>query len=182
VVQGSDLVLTLGGGLYLRGSALLRNGLVYSNDAVAYTPAHTNAQGDGLYVAGGAVVVESSTIVTNGGEGLRQASGTVAVTNSILWANGVDATGTVVAAYSDIGVAGPAVVRLSCLSTNPLFMFPATNNYRLAEGSPCINAGLTLSWMTGATDLDGQRRIMAGRVDMGAYEALPPGGSVFKFR
>jgi hypothetical protein len=88
----------------------------------------------------------------------------------------------VVAAYSDVGVAGPAVVLLSCLSTNPLFMFPATNNYRLAEGSPCINAGLTLSWMTGATDLGGQRRIMAGRVDMGAYEAMPPGGSVFKFR
>jgi fibronectin-binding autotransporter adhesin len=169
-----------GGGFYLTtGNHLLRNCLVYSNDAVT---GGTAFGGDGLYVAGGAVVLESSTVVTNGGEGLRQAAGTVAVTNSILWGNGVDATGTVVAAYSDVGVAGPAVVLLSCLSTNPLFMFPATNNYRLAEGSPCINAGLTLSWMTGATDLGGQRRIMAGRVDMGAYEAMPPGGSVFKFR
>lgn len=178
--QGSNKDLLQGGALYLNGNVTLRNCLISSNDAVAYTGGV--APGDGAYVAGGAVVFENCTIVTNGGEGINRAAGTVAVTNSILWANGVDATGTVTAAYSDIGVAGPAVTLVSCLSTNPLFVFPATNNYRLAEGSPCINTGLTLSWMTGATDLGGNRRIMAGRVDMGAYEAMPPGGTVFKLR
>jgi hypothetical protein len=51
-------------------------------------------------------------------------------------------------------------------------------NYRLSQGSPCINAGLNQSWMvTNRIDLDGHRRIdvFSRIVDMGCYEYLPAG-------
>ncbi len=51
------------------------------------------------------------------------------------------------------------------------------NDYRLAEGSPCIDAGRNQDWMWEATDLDGGPRILYGgasfAVDMGAYEHRP---------
>ena len=55
------------------------------------------------------------------------------------------------------------------------FMGAATNNFRIPPASPCVNAGVPLSWMMGATDLRGQARIQGGFVDMGAYEAAPKG-------
>lgn len=47
------------------------------------------------------------------------------------------------------------------------------NNYRLRADSPCIDAGKNASWMSEAVDLDGNPRIINGRVDMGAYEYKP---------
>jgi len=38
-----------------------------------------------------------------------------------------------------------------------------------------INAGLYQSWMDGATDLDGQPRVISTNVDMGCYESLARG-------
>ncbi|MGD9782606.1 MAG: choice-of-anchor Q domain-containing protein [Kiritimatiellia bacterium] len=62
----------------------------------------------------------------------------------------------------------------------PLFVDAGSGNYRLAAGSPCINAGDN-ALVEGATDLDGAERIIFGTVDMGAYEFLyqhvAPGGS-----
>lgn len=49
-------------------------------------------------------------------------------------------------------------------------VFISSSNYRLKLSSPCINAGTNQSWMVGATDLDGNPRIVNGSVDMGAYE------------
>ncbi len=67
---------------------------------------------------------------------------------------------------------------LGNITNNPLFIADGigygTNlvpgNYRLQAGSPCVNAGTNLDWMTGACDLDGLPRILKGTVDMGAYE------------
>jgi hypothetical protein len=42
-------------------------------------------------------------------------------------------------------------------------------NLRLQPSSPCINAGHN-SYLTNATDLDGNPRIAGGTVDIGAYE------------
>ncbi|NCD34787.1 MAG: hypothetical protein EOL87_15395, partial [Spartobacteria bacterium] len=51
----------------------------------------------------------------------------------------------------------------------PLFVNIA-GDYRLSSNSPCINSGTNQSWMTNATDLAGNDRIINGTVDMGAYE------------
>lgn len=56
------------------------------------------------------------------------------------------------------------------ITNAPLFADAAAGNYRLGFGSPCIDAGTNMAWMTVATDLDGLPRTVSGTVDMGAYE------------
>jgi len=53
-----------------------------------------------------------------------------------------------------------------------MFVTPGTD-YHLLEGSPAIETGVVMPWMTGATDLDGNPRITGGKVDMGCYEFVP---------
>jgi len=52
---------------------------------------------------------------------------------------------------------------------NPLFVDQASGILSLQSNSPCINAGNN-SYVTSATDLDGNPRIVGSRVDIGAYE------------
>ncbi|MDD5482802.1 MAG: choice-of-anchor Q domain-containing protein [Kiritimatiellae bacterium] len=59
--------------------------------------------------------------------------------------------------------------------TDPRFKNFDAGDYRLAAGSPCVNAGDNRDWMTNAVDLDGRTRIRYGRVDMGAYERIHAG-------
>jgi len=56
-------------------------------------------------------------------------------------------------------------------------MFVAAGDYHLLPGSPCIDAG-DPSYVPGADekDLDGNNRVINGRIDMGAYEAPGPVG------
>jgi hypothetical protein len=57
------------------------------------------------------------------------------------------------------------------LSVNPRFISPSTGDFRLRDDSPAINAGdSSLITDASATDLDGKKRILGGRVDLGAYE------------
>lgn len=46
----------------------------------------------------------------------------------------------------------------------------ADNDFRLLPDSPCINAGKNEDWMGQSVDLDGDPRVVGGKVDMGAYE------------
>ena len=68
----------------------------------------------------------------------------------------------------------------------PLFVNAAAGDYRLAAGSPCIDAGSTLTFTGPSMDLDGYARIVDdpdsdntgfalanGAIDMGAYEFQP---------
>jgi len=76
-----------------------------------------------------------------------------------------------------------STVEFVCCSSNvsghgsfqadPRFMDPADGDYRLRPDSPCVNAGQSQAWMNGATDLDGQPRLLDGLVDQGAFEFNP---------
>jgi hypothetical protein len=55
------------------------------------------------------------------------------------------------------------------ITNAPLFVDLAAGNLRLEPNSPCINTGNN-SFVTSATDLDGNPRISGGIVDLGAYE------------
>ena len=56
------------------------------------------------------------------------------------------------------------------LDSDPLFVDAENADFRLREGSPCINSGYTRLDDLGAFDLDGHARVCGGIIDMGAYE------------
>jgi len=64
-----------------------------------------------------------------------------------------------------------------CISNNPEFVTPG-EDYRLQALSPCRDSGSNMAWMTFATDLDGNPRIIGGIVDMGCYEYIPEPGII----
>lgn len=53
---------------------------------------------------------------------------------------------------------------------DPLFVQPGAEDYRLGQGSPCLNSGSNSAPELPATDLAGTARIQNKIVDMGAYE------------
>jgi serine protease len=58
------------------------------------------------------------------------------------------------------------------LSVDPVFVDAAGGDYHLAAGSPSIDAGDNAAPELPATDIDGDRRVMNGRVDQGVDEFL----------
>ena len=105
----------------------------------------------------------NSTIVDHAGAGLLtrvfENSGSLIVGNTILRNN---------AGGEQLD---PATVLVSNLiGIDPEFVNAATGDYRLREDSPARDAGSNSIAGLGATDLDGKPRVLAGSVDIGAYE------------
>lgn len=168
--SGSDLVLNSGilhrntaqrgGALYQEGAAatgVISNTLVYSNTSIL-------SFGAGVRVSGGAMTVWHGTFANNtGGAGYSPGSAQSYIYNSIIWGNSVAAFGSLTEAECNIdqgGTAGPA--------TNPDFLNPgAGEDYRLALGSPAVDACLTGL----PIDLINTARPQDFGYDMGAYEA-----------
>jgi len=148
----------------------------------------------GIYVDSSDVTVDNCTIIGNRtnwyGGGLRcyyYASATV--TNSIIWGNEAILGGPQIAlldvaavttSFSDIqGGRDDVYTENQCtvnwgqgnIDFDPFFADPCSKDYHLLPGSLCIHAG-DPAYVPGdnETDLDGSPRIIAARIDMGAYE------------
>ncbi|MBU0640405.1 MAG: right-handed parallel beta-helix repeat-containing protein [Planctomycetes bacterium] len=170
-----------GGGIYLyQSSPTLTDCIVSGNSA--------DNHGGGIYCheASNATLVNctlaANTAVLGAGvacDSIEHLSpNTVALSNCILWDNNVpiwnNDDSAIILGYCDVqgGWFGEGNI-----DTDPLFVDPANDDYHLAVGSPCIDAGdPAFVAAPGETDMDGEYRLWDGdavpgaRVDMGADE------------
>jgi parallel beta-helix repeat protein len=111
----------------------------------------------------------SNNIIVNSRYGIICFSGYPEISYNDIWNNGTDYRGC---------LPGPGDI-----SADPLFVDPATNDYHLRAGSPCIDAGIDWdSDIIPEVDFDNNPRILDGDndglavVDMGAFENVyaPP--------
>jgi hypothetical protein len=128
--------------------------------------------GGGLYYCNG--TIQNNTVCGNrasrSGGGFCSCKGTTL--NCIIWGNTAP-EGSQLSELSEpgnswVGGADPGFVDADGPDNNPTTW--EDNDYHLASGSPCIDKGKNEDWMWDAVDLDGNPRIINGRVDMGAYE------------
>ena len=155
-----------GGALY-NGTA--SNCLVYGNIA-------TNS-GGGTYNA----ILVNCTLTENAsitGDGGGTVNGTVY--NSIVYYNAASSPARANRFGGDyyFSCLTPSAGLNGNISAAPLFVSAISNDYHLQATSPCRNAG-TNAFAALPYDLDGNPRIVGGRVDMGCYEFVPEGGMIF---
>jgi parallel beta-helix repeat protein len=154
-----------GGGIYWLIPSGVRGPLLINN-TVASNQAET--QGSGIFAGGFDAQVQLFNNIVEG------ASGQPAIycdefydpAPPILKSNNVFSDGA--AAYG--GTCGDPTGTNSNISADPLFVDPANADYHLAAGSPSIDAGDNAAPELPATDIDGDRRVMNGRVDQGVDE------------
>lgn len=162
-----------GGGVYL-GGGILRNVLIARNYAFM--------NGGGLYLTAGAAqncTVASNTTAGAGG-GVWMSGGSVS--NSIAYFNAPENLSQSGGAIEYSCVEPPPAAGDGNIDADPAFVDAASGNWRLADNSPCLGKGRNQGWMETATDLDGNPRIRGIVVDMGAYELLPPRGTLILLR
>jgi len=186
-----------GGGLYqchgpIRNSSIGKNkannggGLFQCHGIIEYNTITENSAdriGGGLALSDGPV--QNNTIVGNWahsiGGGLVNCKGTVQ--NCIIWGNRAFShaqldpadTSPIYCCIQDWTGGGegntdmdPKFVDRDRPDNNPATY--QDNNYRVIEGSRCIDRGKTEMWMWSDVDLDGNPRVIGDAVDMGAYE------------
>ncbi len=163
-------------GLWSQNNALGADTLVLRNDTVE-TP---GMDGQALIVNadhGAQTTAEATNVIAHGGvadvEAYDDSQSTLALTLD----------------HSDYATAGDegtsATITAPGTATNikaaPKFVNPSTDDFREAPYSPTIWTGTT-SPANGTTDLGGTPRVVAGRTDVGAYQAQPGTLSVLTTR
>ena len=146
---------------------------------------NTAANGGGAYASSLYFCsVTKNTAQTSGGGVYHDSSfNPISLTNCIVWdnasagvASNVFLNGTssakLTVSYSDIQGGFPGTGNINA---DPLFVNAATGNLHLTAASPCINAGVSKASVSSGltsptTDIDGGKRTVGGKPDMGAYE------------
>jgi len=170
-----DTYYTGGGGVYMSGGEV-RNCLITYNRVTLDGAAQG---GGGVRQTGGTLasctVVSNQIQAANKGGGVWWVAGNV--TNTIIYWNvrGVVADNLLASAPTTIGYScAPELTNgIGNVVLDPDFIDMPGGNYHLAPGSSCMDTGTNMSWMAGAVDLDGNKRVITARPDMGAYEFWP---------
>jgi hypothetical protein len=169
-----------GAGMYNSNSNVtLVNGVLFYNRTWSYLPS-TN-HGGGIYSTNSSVMlVNVSFSLNSAGLGSSLFSGSGAnytLNNAIFWGNGPNSFyktgGGATISYSLIqeGIPEWCIDGGYNVDGDPLFVDGPGGDLRLSSvESPAFNAGNNNAPHLTATDLDGNSRIFAGTVDMGAYE------------
>jgi hypothetical protein len=152
------------------GGLALCHGIVQSN---LITGNLADGWAAGLTGCGGLIL--NNSIVNNSssekGGGLDDCCGTIV--NCIIWGNAgeggeqiYDSNPPSYCCIQDWRGGG-----IGNLTEDPLFAAPASGDYHLQPGSPCIDAGANYHWISWPQrDLDGNCRLVGERVDIGCYE------------
>jgi hypothetical protein len=152
----SNNIAANGGGAY---GSTLNDCLVGGNSA---------GSGGGIY--GG--IVTNCTVVfnvaTNSGGGIFGAAGAWCY-NSILYYNSAPTGSNNIGTKLYNCCSLPDSFDTAGVTNDPAFVNTAAGDFHLQSNSPCINSGNN-AFVTTATDLDGNPRIVGGTVDIGAYE------------
>lgn len=164
-----------GGGGIMNRSGTVRNCIISGNSAIS-------GSGGGVWNWGG--TVQSCTVSRNSADsshvgGVYNSSGYGGtVQNCIVYYNNgwIDAQGD---GYYHNSIGVFSVTGTGNITNDPGFMSNGSGygtnhvggDYRLAAYSTCINAGTNEPWMTNATDIAGNYRVLFGTVDIGAYES-----------
>jgi hypothetical protein len=127
--------------------------------------------GGGMLTAGNAAIV-NCTFQGNTEVGIVNIQGRPDVSNCILWDNStfeiVDISGAGMSVrFSNVRNGWPGEGNIA---HDPLFVDPGNLDYHLRAGSPCTGKGDPGTFAVGLLDLDGEPRVMGGRVDMGVDE------------
>ncbi|MEI7726598.1 MAG: choice-of-anchor Q domain-containing protein [Bacteroidota bacterium] len=172
-----------GGGAFNMSSSAKYNNCLFFNNNAGYGGAVMNYSSTSL-------AFNNCTFYGNNasghGGGVDNWSSALSYNNSIFWGN-TSATGNQIYGYgtstvtlnyscysnssNDIATeTGSSVQTTNNNSTsNPLFVNPATRDFRLYGNSPCVNTGNN-SYNTLSTDIRGQARIQNTTIDKGPYE------------
>ena len=182
-----DNSASYGGGVYAGSSTRLMNNTIVSNDA-GFDPEYEGQGGNvyaNFYDGYGAVV--ANNIICNGesggglycylysqtGRGFDEVIGNAVRNNDV---SGNASTEYVIwdsyAGVTTTGAAADLTGRYGNISADPLFETGSSKKYRLSAESPCVSAGdpdftPISDW---ETDIDGDPRVYAFRVDIGADE------------
>lgn len=169
-------------------NAVLRNSLVYDCSIGPHKMA--NLSGGGVRLNNGTVA--NCTIVGNAasgnGGGLYASSANGKIVNCIVWGNTKDLdygddihapsfasakiSYTCVSNLDETAAIPAASIGAGCIAKAPRFRNEARRDYRLTQGSPCVDAGDDSYYPDVATVLDLMRmpRKSYSHVDMGCYE------------
>ncbi len=149
-------------------NATVFNSLIVSNQAAI--------AGGGSYqcVLYNCTITGNSATNSGGGD-----SGSSTVENSILYYNSAPSGSNWSGSSLNLCCTTPAM-GVATLTNPPLFVNLPAGNLHLQSNSICINSGRISVALTnaGSTDLEGNQRIVAGLVDLGAYEVQNPASTL----
>ncbi|MCP4258330.1 MAG: hypothetical protein GY774_12650 [Planctomycetes bacterium] len=176
VIYGNSAAI--GGGVLLLESGRLLNNTIASNDANREIPgvaSNVHVEGSGL---GQLQIVNNIICDAKSGCGLfTVGTGEIVIAFNDVWSNTGGNYGSMDLQTRELTFDG-ATDRTGTdgnISQDPLFAHSEAGDYHLLPDSPCISAGdPTFIAASGQTDIDGEDRVYAVRVDIGADEFVGP--------